>query len=81
MIIVNDFITEIQQKLTEQASADGNGKHVLQGHVKCRGLWNNLAAPLARNWYVPLRSSNYSLVKAVLRDIIVHCHYLFKTRN
>jgi hypothetical protein len=44
LITVNDFITEIKQKLTERTSADRNGEHVLQDHVKCRGLWDNLAA-------------------------------------
>jgi hypothetical protein len=44
-IVVNDFIAEIKQKLTEQTSADRNGKYLLQGHVTCRGLWDNLPAP------------------------------------
>ena len=52
-IIVNDFITEIKQKLTEQTSAHRNGKHLLQGHVTCWGLWDNLAAPIVTSHSAP----------------------------
>jgi len=37
-IFVNEFITEIKQKLTEETNAGRNGKYLLQGHVTCRDL-------------------------------------------
>jgi len=49
-VIVNDFIKEIKQKLTEETSADRKCKYVLQGHVTCRDFWDNVAAPRPTGW-------------------------------